>query len=125
MRQRGTVFFYEYILYVIYFCTFAPIYHQTIMHIRLREILHERGLTLLAFAKISGISQPNLSNYINGNTSPTLDMLQRIADSLNIHVCDLLQEPEEIEILVRYKGDTYRLYDTDIINIINHKQKNG
>lgn len=95
------------------------------MHIRLREILHERGLTLQAFAKISGISQPNLSNYINGNTSPTLDMLQRIADSLNIHVCDLLQEPEEIEILVRYKGDTYRLYDTDIINIINHKQNNG
>lgn len=95
------------------------------MHIRLREILHERGLTLQAFAKISGISQPNLSNYINGNTSPTLEMMQRIADKLGVRVCDLLQEPSDLEILVRYKGDIYRLSEADIIDIINHKQKNG
>jgi transcriptional regulator with XRE-family HTH domain len=90
---------------------------------RLRDILKERGLTLKAFADLSGISQPNLSNYINGNISPTLDTLDKIAKALNIEVQDLFPQKEQVEIFAVVSGKTYKITETDIINII--KDKNG
>jgi transcriptional regulator with XRE-family HTH domain len=80
-------------------------------------------LTLKAFADLSGISQPNLSNYINGNISPTLDTLDKIAKALNIEVQDLFPQKEQVEIFAVVSGKTYKITETDIINII--KDKNG
>lgn len=95
------------------------------MELRLKDILKERSLTLKAFSEMSGISQPNLSNYINGNISPTLDMLKRIADCLNIEVSDLLRESNDLELYVKYKGKLYSITTNDIVNLINSKQTNG
>ena len=67
------------------------------MDLRLKEILAQRGLTLKTFAQMSGISQSNLSNYLNGNISPTLDTLNKIATNLNIEVVELFKEEEQIE----------------------------
>ncbi len=92
------------------------------MELRLREILRERSMTLKAFSEISGISQPNLSNYINGNVSPTLEMLNRIAESLKIPLTELFSEPDRLEIYVKFKGEMHRISDTDIINLIELKR---
>ena len=62
------------------------------MVLRIKEILNQRGITLREFAQISGISQSNLSNYINGNISPTLDTLNKIAHHLDVDVVELLKE---------------------------------
>lgn len=91
------------------------------MKLRLREILKERSMTLKAFSEQSGISQPNLSNYINGNISPTLDMLARIAESLDVPITHLLEEPEELGLYVRYKGNLYSITSNDLINLIETK----
>lgn len=95
------------------------------MELRLREILRERSMTLKAFSEISGISQPNLSNYINGNVSPTLDMLVRISKALDIPLTELFQESESLELFVRYKGNMYNISSADIINLLESKSKNG
>lgn len=94
------------------------------MKLRLREILKQRSMTLKAFSEISGISQPNLSNYINGNVSPTLDTLSRIAATLAIPVTDLIEEPNSIELYVRYNGNMYNITSNDIINLVEGKKKN-
>jgi transcriptional regulator with XRE-family HTH domain len=78
-------------------------------------------LTLKAFADLSGISQPNLSNYINGNISPTLDTLDKIAKALNLEVQDLFPQKEQVEIFAVVSGKTYKITETDIINIIKDK----
>lgn len=91
------------------------------MKIRLREILKERSLTLKAFSEISGISQPNLSNYINGKVSPTLDMLNRIADSLGIQLTELFEKSDPIEFHVKYNGNIYNISTNDIVNILKSK----
>lgn len=88
---------------------------------RLRDILKDRGLTLKAFSEISGISQPNLSNYINGNISPTLDTLDKIAKSLGLEVQDLFPPREHIEIYAKVNNREYRITETDILNIIRTK----
>lgn len=95
------------------------------MELRLREILKSRSMTLKAFSELSGISQPNLSNYINGNVSPTLEMLNRMADCLEISVTDLLSDKEEMEICVKYKGKMYDISPNDILNIIKSKDYDG
>lgn len=94
------------------------------MKLRLREILKTRLMTLSAFSELSGISQPNLSNYINGNVSPTLEMLTRIAEALNIPISELFEESDSIELYVRYNGNMYNITSKDIINIIESKIKN-
>lgn len=62
------------------------------IELRLREILAKRGITLKDFAAQSGLSQSNLSNYINGKISPTLDTVSRIASHLDIDAIELLKK---------------------------------
>lgn len=91
------------------------------MKLRLREILKKRSMTLKAFSDLSGISQPNLSNYLNGNVSPTLEMLTRIAEALEIPITELFEESDSIELYVRYNGNMYNITSKDIIKLIENK----
>lgn len=88
------------------------------MEFRLKEILSQKGITLKDFANTSGISQSNLSNYINGNISPTLDTLKKIASHLGIDLVELFKEKEDVELFARYKGEVFAITKEDIIDII-------
>jgi len=93
--------------------------------IRLKDILKERNLTLSAFAEQVGISQSNLSNYINGNISPTLETLDKIAKALNIRVTELFKENEELEFQIKYNGKVYAIGKDNLLEIIKQKEENG
>ena len=86
------------------------------MDLRLKEILAQRGITLKEFAQSSGISQSNLSNYLNGNISPTLDTLKKIATNLNVDVVELFRD-------AKYDGILYPINKSDILDIISKKSK--
>lgn len=92
---------------------------------QLREILKERGLTLKTFSEMSGISQPNLSNYINGNISPTLDTLEKIAKALNVEIHDLFPQKESIELFANVNGKKYRITEQDLLDFIKSKDGYG
>ena len=93
------------------------------MDLRLKEILAQRGITLKEFAQSSGISQSNLSNYLNGDISPTLDTLKKIATNLNVDVVELFREKDEVEIYAKYDGILYPINKSDILDIISKKSK--
>ena len=93
------------------------------MDLRLKEILAQRGITLKEFAQSSGISQSNLSNYLNGNISPTLDTLKKIATNLNVDVVELFREKDEVENYAKYDGILYPINKSDILDIISKKSK--
>lgn len=59
------------------------------MLLRIKEIAKTKGVKITELANIVGITQPNLSNVVNGKTSPSLDLLQRIADALGVEVAEL------------------------------------
>ena len=92
------------------------------MELRIKEILAQKGITLKDFAATSGISQSNLSNYINGNISPTLDTLKKIATHLGIDVVELFKEKDDVELFCKYNGVMYPITKEDLITIINRKQ---
>jgi transcriptional regulator with XRE-family HTH domain len=93
------------------------------MDLRIKEILNQRGITLKDFAIKSGISASNLSNYLNGNISPTLDTLKKIAAALELDVVELFKEKEDVELYAKYDGILYPISKDDIINIVSKKNK--
>lgn len=92
------------------------------MELRIKEILASRGITLKEFSQTSGISQSNLSNYLNGNISPTLDTLKKMASFLNIEVVELFKEKDDIEFYAKHDGILYPISKTDIISLIEKKR---
>ncbi len=103
------------------FIIFVPRYLIN-MELRLKEILAQRGLTLKDFAQTSGISQSNLSNYLNGNISPTLDTLKKMASFLNIDVVELFREQDNIELYAKHDGILYPISKEDILSVIEKKK---
>lgn len=91
------------------------------MSLRLKEILKERNLSITKFSTMVGISQSNLSNYINGNISPKLDTLEKIAECLGVDVTELFKRKEDMEILVRFNGVDYPITTDDLKKIIDNK----
>ena len=92
------------------------------MDLKLKEILAQRGITLKDFAALSGISQSNLSNYLNGNISPTLDTLKKMATTLNIELSELFKEKNDVELYAKLDGILYPISKKGIVEIISKKK---
>lgn len=92
------------------------------MDLKLKEILAQRGITLKDFAASSGISQSNLSNYLNGNISPTLDTLKKMSTTLNIELSELFKEKNDVELYAKLDGILYPISKKDIVEIISKKK---
>jgi len=85
---------------------------------RIKEILKEKGLTVVTLAGLVGITQPNMSNIVNGNSNPSIETLEKIATALDVPVAELLQSESELYGLVLYKGKTYKIDSAKSIEIL-------
>lgn len=92
------------------------------MVFRLREILKDKNMTIGQLSEISGISQSNLSNYMSGKISPTLDTLNRLAGALDIELVDLFKKKEDIVLMVRYNDELVEINKKDLIDFIIQKK---
>lgn len=80
------------------------------MSLRLKDILKDRNESISAFASKVGITQANMSNIVNGKSSPTLDTLERIAFALNVPITELFSTDKQALCgHVEYKGIIYRI----------------
>lgn len=59
------------------------------MLLRVKEVSKAQGVSITKLAELVGITQPNMSNIANGKTSPSLDLLERIASALGVSVPEL------------------------------------
>lgn len=91
------------------------------MVLRIKKILSQKGMTLKDLSRLSGITQSNLSNYLNGNISPTLDTLIKIASHLKVDIRELFGEEDDIELYAKYKGELHPISKKDIIDLISKK----
>ncbi len=62
------------------------------MEILLWEKRTAKGYSLRSLAERSGISKTEINDIENGNRSPTLDTLERLAVALECSICDLFRE---------------------------------
>ncbi|WDL95595.1 helix-turn-helix domain-containing protein [Alicyclobacillus sp. ALC3] len=59
---------------------------------RLRQLRHERGLSLDKLAELTGVSKPMLGQVERGTSSPTVATLWKIATGLQVPFTALLQD---------------------------------
>ena len=64
------------------------------MSFQLKRVMTERGLNITELAKLTGITNANISNMLHGKTSPNLDTLERIAAALGVESWELLKEKD-------------------------------
>ncbi|MFR0678099.1 helix-turn-helix domain-containing protein [Dysgonomonas mossii] len=61
------------------------------MDLRIKDICTQKGITMKQLAESMGIAATSLSRSLNNN--PTIDTLQKIADTLGVHLVELFQQP--------------------------------
>lgn len=61
--------------------------------LRIKEILKEKGMTMNQLASLLGIHRVTLSQNLSRN--PTLETLQKIANTLDVSVLDLFVDERE------------------------------
>ena len=61
----------------------------------LAQMLKERGLTMTALSKKSGVPLPTISGLVNGHVKdPTLSNAKKIADALEVKLQDFVDQME-------------------------------
>ena len=93
-----------------------------IMVFCLRDILHEKQISIAQLSSKCGISASKLSNYMSGKISPTLDTLNKIADALDIGITELFKKREEVVLMAKYEGKTIEIDTEDLINYIKTRE---
>ncbi|WP_288290619.1 helix-turn-helix domain-containing protein [uncultured Alistipes sp.] len=74
------------------------------MQLRIKEVSKSQGISITKLAELVGITQPNMSNIANGKTSPSLDLLERIAAALGVPVPELFAPQPTNTITCPYCG---------------------
>lgn len=94
--------------------------------LNLKEILKEKGITSKELAEKLGVSPVTISYIVTNKTTPSLDMVYRIAKELNVKLSTLLgEEPlkvvdtsKEFAAYVRCKGIHFTADNLDEFNKI-------
>lgn len=59
------------------------------MELRIKDVLKEKKVTVVSLAGMIGITQPNMSNIVNGKSTPSLETLEKIANALGVDITEL------------------------------------
>ena len=102
-------------LYFSYLCTQLIKNNFIMVQIHLKEILKERGKTNKWLATELNVTEVAISNIVRGKNYPTYDLLERMAELLEVKMSTLLgEEPlrvidnsKEFAAFIRYKGIHY------------------
>ena len=63
------------------------------MEYRIKELLKEKGITLLELSEQIGVKSPHLSVALSEKGNPTIATLEKIATALNVPVTELFEQP--------------------------------
>lgn len=78
--------------------------------------MESKDIKVSSLAETVGITRANMSNIVNGKSTPSLDTLDRIATALNVDITDLFKKNdsgEDINGFVRVKGTIYEIHSFD------------
>jgi len=77
---------------------------------RLRELRQERGMSMRALARASGLSANALSMIERGRTSPSVSTLYKLADAMGIPITAFFrQDPPRQDVVFRKAGERTRV----------------
>lgn len=98
------------------------------MNLRLKEILEERSISLTSISEKTGIEKGNLSAIVNNKKNPTIETLEKIAQSLNIELWELFTpttSKDELTALINHRGEFYKATTLKELEDVIGKIKQG
>jgi transcriptional regulator with XRE-family HTH domain len=63
------------------------------MKILLSKIMYEKKLSVRQVSIMTGVSKSAVNKIMNGEVSPTIDNLERLAKGLKVRISDLIDSP--------------------------------
>ena len=81
------------------------------MDLKVKDLIKQKGMTMQQFAEMLGVTRDTLTRNINGN--PTLETLERIANTLEVDITELFvrNTPDsEVNGYVKIKGTLYEVH---------------
>lgn len=95
--------------------------------LRIKEILRERGISVVEFADKLGIERQNVYNVF---TKPTWQRLEQCSEILNMPISDFFEKDStEINGFIEYRGAIYRISDLqsfqNLADIISNNSSNS
>lgn len=66
------------------------------MEILVRAVRKEKNLTIVQLAELSGVSKSHISEIETGKQMPTIDVLCRLADALEVEPAALFKHEKKI-----------------------------
>jgi transcriptional regulator with XRE-family HTH domain len=93
--------------------------------LRIKEILRERGISVVEFADKLGIERQNVYNVF---TKPTWQRLEQCSEILNMSISEFFEKDDsEINGYIEYRGAIYRIKDLqsfqNLADIISNNNK--
>lgn len=70
------------------------------MNYRIKELLKDRNLNISELAEKINVQRESLSRIVNG-ASTSADTLQKIADTLNVHISELFEKDTPNENIIK------------------------
>ncbi len=70
------------------------------MKLKIKSVLKEKRVTVVSLAGMIGITQPNMSNIVNGKSTPSLETLEKIANALDVDITELFDHPKKSAIAI-------------------------
>jgi len=77
------------------------------MNLRVKEVCKLKNITITQLAERLNIKQESLSRAINGN--PTIETLGKIADTLNLPITELFEQPATDIIICPKCGTKFKM----------------
>jgi transcriptional regulator with XRE-family HTH domain len=91
---------------------FAVLLNDTlIMELRIREILESKDIKVSSLAETVGITRANMSNIVNGKSTPSLETLEKIANALEVDITELFAPSSSVGIIgvIRIRDTNYNI----------------
>lgn len=61
------------------------------MKVLLGQIMHNKNLSVRQVSIMTGVSKSTINRIVNGQVSPTLDIVEQLAKGLHLKVTDLFE----------------------------------
>ena len=106
---------------------FAVLSNDTlIMELRIREILESKDIKVSSLAETVGITRANMSNIVNGKSTPSLETLEKIANALGVDITELFTPSSSGSIIgvIRIGKTNYNINSVpDLSNLLDRIEK--
>lgn len=96
------------------------------MELRIKDVLKEKKVTVVSLAGMIGITQPNMSNIVNGKSSPSLETLEKIANALGVNITELFIPSSSVGIIgvIRIGNINYNINSVlELSNLLDRIEK--